>query len=145
MTYKDEINFLLRTEDSNDPSNQRNKIADIGLDELKLNNLNIPIDYLIYLQEIGEGSFREGQFKVFGYLLSFDDIGLGGIYDTPDNIKIFGDNFSGDFACFDLSSNKNEVIEFWHDSEELYYTGKAFREYIREQMLMDEVGNDLRE
>ncbi|GHV58217.1 hypothetical protein AGMMS49579_25300 [Spirochaetia bacterium] len=60
------------------------------------------------------------------------------------NCIFFGDNFSGYLSGFNL--NKNEtVIEYFTGSEEIFETGKMFKEYIREEMLMDKDGNDLRE
>jgi hypothetical protein len=53
----------------------------------------------------------------------------------PSGVKLFGDNFAGDFAGFDLSSPKDEVVEFWCDSNKVFATGKTFREYIRGKML----------
>ncbi|AJH15023.1 hypothetical protein MPR_1848 [Myroides profundi] len=46
----------------------------------------------------------------------------------------FADNFSGDFIGFDLTNN--QVTEFWHDSQEVYHTGKSFCEYIKYMILV---------
>ncbi|MDY3548969.1 SMI1/KNR4 family protein [Riemerella anatipestifer] len=98
---------------------------------------NIPKDYIDYLLEIGAGVIREIQFDVKGFLFDFSDLGLEEIFYVDEKIKFFGDDLSGNFAGFDLSKeNTDEVIEFWHDSNEIYYTGKTFREFIREKMLM---------
>lgn len=51
------------------------------------------------------------------------------IYFLPENIKIFGDNFSGDFIGFDFDKN-GEVVEFLNESEEISWTGKNFKQYI---------------
>ena len=55
----------------------------------------------------------------------------------PENVKLFGDNFSGDFAGFDLTTKNNLVVEFWHDDNKVVNTGKTFREYIREKLSMN--------
>ncbi|MEO8239271.1 MAG: hypothetical protein ABI793_12070 [Flavobacterium sp.] len=71
-------------------------------------------------------------------LFDFNDLGLEDIYYLHENIKLFGDNYSGDFAGFNIDNN-DEVIEFWHDSNERHYTGKTFGKYIREKMFMEEI------
>jgi hypothetical protein len=54
----------------------------------------------------------ESQFKVMNVLFDFTELGLEDIYYLPDNIKLFGDNYSDDFAGFDILSNKDEVMSF---------------------------------
>lgn len=145
MNFKTEKDFLSKHEKSDDVSNTKQMVTSPHLNKLKEEYSNIPEDYLFYLSEIGAGSIRECQFKVQSYLFDFKDIDLDDIYNIKKGIKFFGDNFSGDFAGFDLSQNNDEVIEFWHDSEQFYYTKMTFREYIREKMLMDINGNDLKQ
>lgn len=140
MKFNKELAFLLKYEEVNN----RETLPNERLEILKKEYPNIPDDYIDYLKEIGAGTIREMQFRVSGPLFDFEDIGLDDIYNLPPHIKFFGDNFSGDFAGFDLSLDKDEVVEFLHDLGELYYTNKNFHEYIREQMLMDDEGNDLR-
>ena len=144
MKYQEEKTFLLKVEDINSISNIRTIATKEEIEVIRYNNPNIPIDFLLYLYEIGSGSFREGQFNITSYLFSLDDLGLDYSEYIPTHIKFFGDNFCGDFAGFDLSNKKDEVVEFWHDSYELNYTEKTFQQYIREQMLMDDNANDLR-
>lgn len=55
----------------------------------------------------------------------------------------FGHNFSGDTSVFDTKENFR-VLEFWHDSRTFDDPKQSFKEYIRESMLMDADGNDLR-
>jgi hypothetical protein len=105
---------------------------------------NLPIDYLDYLKYIGWGSFRENQFMVYKNLIKLSDIGIETENEENNKLLFFGDNFSGDLSGFDLDKNDN-VIEYWHNSDEIYETGKTFKEYIKEQMLMNDNGNDLRE
>lgn len=77
-------------------------------------------------------------FNVASSLFDLEDLGLEDHYELKSNIWFFGDNFAGDFAGFDFDQNNGKVVEFWHESGELYYTNKSFQTYIREQMLMDE-------
>ncbi|MBF7092633.1 SMI1/KNR4 family protein [Flavobacterium sp. ALJ2] len=136
MSFEKEINFLLQNENKDFAINEKIRATNQEILELKNEYPNIPNDFLEYLLEIGSGNIMESQFKVMNKLFDFNDLGLEDIYDLPDNIKLFGDNFSGDFSGFNIDNNIDEVIEFWHDSNEIYYTGKTFREYIREKMLM---------
>ncbi|MEN9655650.1 MAG: hypothetical protein RL311_558 [Bacteroidota bacterium] len=133
MYFDEEIDYLKNREEINN----RELISKIQLDNIFGNYPNIPRDYLNYLSEVGAGNVMNSQFNIYNNLTDFSDLGLDDIYSLPDNVKLFGDNFSGDFAGFDLSkSETDEVVEFWHDSNEVYYTKKTFREYIREKILM---------
>lgn len=91
---------------------------------------NTPLDYIFFLIEVGYGNINN-ILDLKNFLFDFDDLGLEDIYDLPENIKLFGDNFSGDFIGFDFDKN-GEVIEFLHESGEIYWTGKKFKEYISE-------------
>lgn len=91
---------------------------------------NTPLDYIFFLIEVGYGNINN-ILDLKNFLFDFDDLGLEDIYDLPENIKLFGDNFSGDFIGFDFDKN-GEVIEFLHESGEIYWTGKNFKEYISE-------------
>lgn len=90
----------------------------------------IPLDYLLFLNEIGAGNIKGSTFNLYSNLTDFKDLGLDDIYDLPPNIMLFGDNFSGDFSGFDLLK-QDEVIEFWHDDGDIFRTGKTFYEYIK--------------
>lgn len=91
---------------------------------------NTPLDYIFFLIEVGYGNINN-ILDLKNFLFDFDDLGLEDIYDLSENIKLFGDNFSGDFIGFDFDKN-GEVIEFLHESGEIYWTGKKFKEYISE-------------
>ncbi len=143
MRFELEKQFLKSVENHEDHTNEKEIINSEKLDALRKDFPNIPADFLDYLSEIGAGNIRECQFKVQSYLFDFEDLGLEDVYQVYDGIKFFGDNYAGDFAGFDFNKNDGKVVEFWHASAELYYTDKSFQQYIREQMLMDENGNDL--
>lgn len=140
MKFDKELTFLFKYEESNN----REKISDRKLEVLIKEYPNVPDDYMDYLKEVGAGTIREIQFNITESLFDFRDIGLDDIYNLPASIKFFGDDYSGVFAGFDFSLGIDEVVEFWSDSCELYYTRQSFRKYIREQMLMGDDGNDLR-
>ncbi|OXA93970.1 SMI1/KNR4 family protein [Flavobacterium hercynium] len=137
MSFEKELNFLKENENQDNLINNKIRSSVPEINSLKESYPNLPNDFFEYLLEVGSGNIMESQFKVMKDLFDFNDLGLEDIYDLSDNIKLFGDNYSGDFAGFDILCNKDEVIEFWHDSNELHYTGKTFREYIREKMLME--------
>ena len=105
------------------------KISKKEIEENFRNMIGVPLDYLKFIHDIGVGNI-DNRINIKGYLFNFDDIGLEDIYSVPENIKFFGDNFSGDFIGFDLLK-KDEVIEFWHESQNIYYTNKSFEEYIK--------------
>lgn len=136
--YASEIEFLKKVEIN---SNRTIFTAD-QTKNLLLEFPNLPQDYIIYLQEIGSGSFRESQFNVTAPF-NLEDLGLEYQYELKSNVWFFGDNFSGDFSGFDLDQNDGKVVEFWHDSGELYYTNQSFHNYIREQMMLYENGNKI--
>ncbi|GHU38431.1 hypothetical protein FACS1894172_21870 [Spirochaetia bacterium] len=140
MDYKKEIEFLNKVEKT-DGQNNRIKLTDEEINNIKNEHKNIPDDYLKYLQNIGFGTFRESQFMIYKNLKTLFDIGIETENDEYNKLIFFGDDFSGDLSGFDLNGN---VVEYWHASDEIYETDKSFKEYIREQMLMDNNGNDLR-
>ena len=143
MKYKFEKAFLEKYEKKEDSCNLRQIVTEEEIKNLKESYPSISKDFLDYLKEIGYGAFRECQFKVENYLYDLSDIGLEH-YDLRDGIKFFGDNFSGDFSGFDFNKDADLVIEFWHVDGTVFETNKTFKEYIREQMLIDENGEDCR-
>lgn len=144
MIFKDEKDFLERVEDAHNSQNKRERLTELQIRELQRQYPNLPVDFIAYLREIGCGNLRECQFNVTSSLFTLHDVGLSSHYDLQSGIKFFGDNFAGDFAGFDVNSRSGRVVEFWHEDGSLYNTGKSFKEYIREQMLMGGEGNDLR-
>jgi hypothetical protein len=144
MTYKEELEFLKVVEDPEDSTNNRERLPELEIQALLTKFPSLPSDYTDYLKEIGHGNFRECQFKIMSSLFDLSDLGLENHYSIRPTIKFFGDNFSGDFAGFDLNQNNGLVIEFWHEDGSIYETKKTFREYIRSHMLLDDNGNDLR-
>ena len=145
MMYKLEKEFLEKTEDLTEETNRREIIAETELEKLKGEYPKISNEYLNYLKEIGSGSFRESQFRVQQYLFDLEDIGLEEDYELKKGIMFFGMNFSGDFSGFDFTKNPELVVEFWHEDGTIYKTKKTFKEYIRQQMLMGENGEDISE
>lgn len=140
--YNLEKEFLKKVE-NNSQQNKREIVNNDQIGKLLLEYPKLPLDYLDYLKEIGSGSFRESQFNVTSSLFDLEDLGLENHYDLKSNVWFFGDNFCGDFSGFDFDRNDGNVVEFWHESGELYYTNKSFQNYIRERMLMDENGNEI--
>lgn len=138
INYNLEIEFLKKVEDNNN----RTALTVNQIEDLLSEFPKLPEDYIAYLQEVGSGSFRNCQFNIASSLFNLEDLGLENHYELKSNIWFFGDNFSGDFSGFDFDRNDGKIVEFWHESEELYYTNKSFQTYIREQMLMDE--NDIK-
>lgn len=145
MTYQEEKKFLEGKESFKDGVNNKQILSPAELIQIKAIYPDAPQEYIDYLSEIGSGIIREIQFDIKPYLFDLSDLGLDDIYDICENIKFFGDNLSGDFAGFDLKKNDGMVVEFLHESGELFYTNKSFKQFVREQMLMDENGNDMRE
>ncbi|MCD0469992.1 SMI1/KNR4 family protein [Flavobacterium sp. JAS] len=141
MNYTLEKEFLKKIETSSDETNRKEIITDEQIKTLLEKYPKIPKDYIDYLQEIGSGNFRECQFKVQPFLFNLEDLGLEDHYELKSNIWFFGDNYCGDFSGFDFDSDEGTVVEFWHESGDLYYTQKTFQNYIRERMEMDENGN----
>ena len=105
MYFKEEIEYLKNSEEAN---NKRQLVNQSQLNFISEKYPNIPTSYLNYLSEIGYGSIMNCQFNIYNNLTDISDLGLDSIYSLPYNIKLFGDNFSGDFAGFDLSKNQLE-------------------------------------
>jgi len=129
MYFDEELEFL--------SSNDFEKLSQDQLNDIIKRNPNVSPEYINFLSEIGAGNLNVNQFKIYADLVDFNDLGLEDIYQLPENVKLFGDNFSGDFAGFDLTTKNNLVVEFWHDDNKVVNTGKTFREYIREKLSMN--------
>jgi len=140
MYFDEELDYLRDNEEISNVMNKRVLVNQNQLLNILEKHPNVPTDYINYLSEVGAGNVMNSQFNIYGNLTDFIDLGLDDVFSLPNNIKLFGDNFSGDFAGFDLLKNEpNEVVEFWHDSNEIYYTKKSFRQYTREIMLMPNI------
>ncbi|TWI03162.1 hypothetical protein IQ05_00091 [Flavobacterium tiangeerense] len=140
--YKLESEFLGKVEDDKDETNNKELLSEEQLNKIIEKYPNVPLDYIGYLREIGSGNFRECQFKVQSFLFNLEDLGLDEHYDIKSNIWFFGDNYCGDFSGFDLDLYDGLVVEFWHETGELFYTNQTFQNYIRQQIGIDENGND---
>jgi hypothetical protein len=137
MSFESELNYLSLIEQKENILAQRLTISSKEIDSILKEYHNVPLDFINYLKVIGAGNILNSQFKIYNNLTDFLDLGLDNFDTLPEGIKLFGDNFSGDFSGFDLSKEiTDEVIEFWHNSSEIHYTGKTFREYIRGIILM---------
>ena len=81
---------------------------------------------------------------VYGGLIDPDEIfDAETVASFNKRILCFGDNFSGDPGAF-LPDENWRVVEIWHDSLDIYDPNQTFGAFIRDKMLMDENGNDLR-
>lgn len=127
MYFDDEINFL-----NNSSENiERISLTENEIEEIRNSYPNVSEDFINYLSEIGYGDILDSLFKVYSGLCDLEDLGLEDVYEAP-NIVFFGDNYNGDMSGFDLSEKNDQVVELWHESGDLYYTGKTFRQYIRD-------------
>ena len=143
--FDNAIKFLASHED---PKKRRmNRRTTISLEEvhaIRAQHIGIPNDYIDYLTEIGWGSFRECQYMVYRCPIKPESIfGVDVTRSLKKRVVCFGDNFSGDAGCF-LPDSDWAIAEIWHDDLKLVETNKSFTTFIREQMLMDENGSDLR-
>lgn len=134
--FEEELHFLNQVEDKNDECyGERDTYDTNTIEKLKIEFPNLPNDYFCYLQEIGWGSFRECSFMVYSSPANLQEFGVGDLYvNIPANYIFFGDDMSGDYAGFDITATKDEVIELWHEDETIYQTKKTFKQYIREKM-----------
>lgn len=137
MDFKLEVSHLTAEEARLGVTNLRKIISEEEKAVLENQYSNLPNEFLDYLSEIGSGTVLESNFKVYSGLVDFNDLGL----EEPDsdfgNVLFFGDNLAGDLAGFDLNTNSNEVIEYWHDSYELINTKKTFRQFVRDKIQFD--------
>ena len=140
MSFESELHYLSLIEKKENILSQRLTITPKEIDSILKEYHNVPLDFINYLKVIGAGNILNFQFKIYNNLTDFIDLGLDNLHTLPEGIKLFGDNFSGDFSGFDLSEEiTDEVIEFWHNSNEIHYTGKTFKEYIRGIILMTDL------
>ena len=143
MKYKKLSDFLNRVEKA-DETNKRDLISKQEIIQMKADFPHVPSDYFDYLEEIGAGTFRECQFMVYPFLGTLEDFSCEHLFSSSINVRIFGDNFSGDFSAFNVDNNYS-VVELWHDAREMYETDLSFKDYIEKCALMDKNGTDLRE
>jgi hypothetical protein len=144
--YEDAIRFLNRTESTAADAaelNKRRLLSNQAIQKLRAAFPGVPEDYLDYLQEIGEGGFRECQFCVYGRFENLDYFIGEGARTIGKKILCFGDNFSGDPAGF-LPDEDWALVEVFHDNHRVHYTRKSFAQFIREKMLLGPHGEDLR-
>lgn len=136
--YSSEIEFLAENEDPDDDANgQRTQASDSYIDELVSLYPGIPTEYLMYLQQVGWGSFREDRFEIFDQPVFMSGEGI-------ENLRYlaFGHNFSGDTSVFDVKKSYS-IAEHWHESNEMYESKLGFKDYIRKRMFIGDDGSDL--
>ena len=142
--YDDVLEFLGKYESTFDSTNQHTTMPSDMVRQIREAHPSLPNDYLDFLAEVGWGSFREGQYKVFEGLKDSNDL-----FDTEtvesfgQRVLWFGENASGDISGY-LPDDDWRTVEVWRDSKDLYETRKTFGVFLREQLLMDDDGNDMR-
>ncbi|MBT3290758.1 MAG: hypothetical protein HN849_25550 [Victivallales bacterium] len=143
--YDDVLDFLARHEDENETEmNSRKVLSPEELQGIRTQYSGVPDDYIDYLAEVGFGAFRECQYAVLsGFIEPSDIFDAETVGSLGKRVLCFGDNFTGDPGGF-LPDDGWKVVEILHESIEIHDTGKPFGAFIRNQMLMDEQGNDMR-
>ena len=129
MQYEKECNHLHVLESG---VSQRDLATSKQMDQLNTTYQFVPRSFLSYLFEIGSGCILGSTISIYSDLLDFYDLGLEDVYSMEPGVRIFGDTFSGDFLGFYVDRPDDQVLEFWHDSNEWHQTGKSFFDYIRE-------------
>ena len=141
--YANVVAFLKRVENPKRAKmNRRTRISPQKAAGLRKQFPGIPEDYLVYLREVGWGSFRECRFMVYSEPDTPDAILGKGAFDwlkPSTRVLCFGDNFSGDLVGF-LPDEEWAVVELWHDSSAVNRVEKPFGKYIRDRMGMGENG-----
>ena len=140
--FSTENKFLLKVESPDSVHNKRTLVTAEKLIKLKENYPQIPEEYLLYLSNVGWGDFRQCGYMIYSGPITLDSIGLSEAYPLKEKVIFFGDNFSGDMAGFNLDNNYSVVV-LGHASGDLHETGLSFRQFMREQMGMGRLGNDL--
>jgi len=143
--YDDVLDFLARHEDEGEVEmNSRNTPSPEELQEIRTQYSGVPDDYIDYLAEVGCGAFRECQYAVYsGFIEPSDIFDAEGVGSLGKRVLCFGDNFTGDPGGF-LPDEGWRVVEILHESMEIHDTGELFGAFIRNQILMDKQGNDMR-
>ncbi len=144
--FDDAVQFLAKVENpARSKMNSRKRLTSRQLEGLRRKFPGVPEPYLVYLSEVGWGSFRECQFMIYDRPGTPENILGKGVFPLPEDVQVlcFGDNFSGDLSGF-LPKQRWAIVELCHDSRTIYPVKKPFGKYIREQMLMGPRGKDLR-
>lgn len=139
--YKMEIEFLKTAEKHLDKTliqNQRKLYTKDQIQDIQKQYPSIPDEYLIYLSQIGEGSFLEEFCTVFGDLIEVEDFfdeALHDYLDFEEEVLQFGCDFSGNAFVF-LTEEEWEVGVLYHDDlGVIEKTGEKFREFISKKIM----------
>ena len=97
--------------------------------EIRAKFPGIPEDYLAYLQQIGAGSFLSCSYAIYSSPIRPEDVFGSRDPSWPDDLLVFGDNFSGDLGVFEPSSGW-AVGELWHEYRTIVRSEKSFFEFI---------------
>lgn len=123
--------FKIEQKHLRDYINHTSVVPTAKIKAIKIKFPKVPESYLDYLGNIGFGSIKNSAMMIYDDLMDLSDLGIECTFNIPKHIKFFGDNFSGDFVGFDFSRDC-EIVEYLHETEEIYWTGKKFKEYISE-------------
>lgn len=131
--YEDVIAFLIENEDPNEASNQREKLGEQALTDIRTRHPGTPEEFLQFLKEVGWGSFLEDSYMVYNGF--FEPSFVFGEENAPldEEICLFGDDFCGNSAGFEKSTW--EVVEIT-PSRRIKKTGLTFGQFIRKRMGM---------
>lgn len=136
--YEKELAGLNEAEKTLDKSlvqNQRTRYSAEELAELRERYPGIPEEYLAYLQEVGEGSFRAQFCTIFGDPMQVTDYLDDALHEfLPENadseLLQFGIDFAGNPLVFLLEDNWTVGTLYQEDLGEVEESGQSFREFI---------------
>lgn len=132
------LKILEKDLDKNLIQNQRKAYSKNQIEEIKEQFPNIPEEYLKYLSEVGEGSFRDEFCTVFGELIEVEDFfdeSLHEYLDFEEEVLQFGCDFSGNALIFLVNENWQVGIIYHDDLGMVEKTELNFREFISERIL----------
>jgi len=99
--------------------------------EIRAKFPGIPDDYIVYLKRIGAGSFLSCSYAIYSSPIRPEDVFGTRDPGWPDDLLVFGDNFSGDLGVFEPSAGW-AVGELWHDDRSIVRSEKSFSEFIED-------------
>jgi hypothetical protein len=137
VMYEKELAYLNESEKNLDKSLIQNRRTRYSAEEIKeLLELypGIPQEYLAYLQEVGEGSFRSEFCTIFGDPMLVTDFLDDSLHEfLPDDADTtllqFGVDLDGNPLVFLLENNWT-IGTLYHDDLDVDESGQSFREFI---------------